>query len=269
MHTFTLVLHVVTLDAVVLHREGVLAVVACAAGSARFHLSHGGRGSALLVFEDLGVAIGAFEHPQMESMVEEGFTEACLPGKLGRLEARVALTAVTSGGKGILAVMAGAAGFTFFHVGHGVMFGAGPVCKEFRVAIGTLVHAEMEVVAEGGVGNSLDFERHGFRRRHSLVAFAAVAGHRKCLLAVMAGAAGFPLLHLGHGNLPGTDNILVAMAGAAFAAELGDVKLVLEDRISGPLHLEDYWAGLAFVAANAFSVIGNAEGLDAGVAGAA
>jgi len=205
----------------------------------------------------------------MEPVIEVRLSETRLVGEFGRLEARVALAAVAGGGESVFAAVAGAAGFSLLHVGHGVVFGTGPVGEEFRVAIGTLIHAKVEVVAEGGVGNPFDLEWDRLRRCHPLVALAAVAGDGECFLVVVTGTAGFTLPHLGHGHVADTDDVLVAVASAALAPQFGNVHLMLEDRLGGTFHLEDHGAGLTLMTANALRLVGNAEGFYAGMACAA
>jgi hypothetical protein len=58
----------------------------------------------------------------------------------------------------------------------------------------------MEFVAEDGIADSFDTEGD-VMRLHTLVAGAAVVFDGKCFFAVMAGAAGFSLIHFSHGYI--------------------------------------------------------------------
>lgn len=76
------------------HREGILGIVAGAAGLTFFHLAHGGVLGSCLVGEQLGVAIDAFVHAQVEVMTECGITGFGFEGDGTGGEAFVAFVAV-------------------------------------------------------------------------------------------------------------------------------------------------------------------------------
>jgi len=87
----------------------------------------------------------------------------------------VALAAVVFHREGILIlVVAGSAGFTRLHVGHGGFQCAGLVGEDLGVAIGTLIGLEMEVVTEVGFTRiGLEGDLAWFQ---SLVALCTVTG---------------------------------------------------------------------------------------------
>lgn len=257
------------LDAVVGALEGILAVVAGAAGLALVHVSHGGLECAGLVGEDLGVAVGTLVHAEMEVVAEVCLAGIGLEQDVGRLVAFVALVALTLDGEGIRAVVAAAAGFPFFHLGHGCLGCAGLVGEYLGVAVWALEHADMDLVAEDRVGGSLGFEGN-FAGFHPLVAVAAIAGHGEGFLAVVAGAAGFALFHLRHGHVivfAGDDFAVVAASAGNFP--LCQVSVVAEGHLGCALHFKGNIAGFALVAFGAELFVLDAECLDAGVAGTA
>ena len=103
-------LHLVTLAAIILNREGVLAlVVTRATGLAGLHVAHGGFQDASLEGENPGVAIGAFVCLGMELMAESGLAGGCFKRDVSGFHPFVTLAAITGRRKGILAVVTGAA----------------------------------------------------------------------------------------------------------------------------------------------------------------
>lgn len=111
----------------------------------------------------------------------------------------MALDAVAGSYESILAVMAGAARFALVHIAHGCLECTGLEREGLGVTVGALVHAEMEFMAE------VCFTGFGLEKNVGwfvpLVAFVALAGYRKGVLAVVADAARFALLHACHGRL--------------------------------------------------------------------
>ena len=99
----------------------------------------------------------------------------------------VAFFAVAACGEGILAVVTGAAGFPLFHIAHGVLLDAGLEREDLGVAVGTLVHPQMDLVAEADQSR-IGLEGH-LSRPEPLVALVALADHGEGVLAVMAGTA--------------------------------------------------------------------------------
>ena len=127
----------------------------------------------------------------------------------------------------------------------------------------------MELVAEQRVGYTPGLE-FNLPRLHPLVAVAAIAGNGKSLRAVVAGAAGFPLFHGGHGDvLFLAGDHLAVMAALAFAAGLGNMQGVTENRFGRPFGFIYNTARLSRMAADASLFIGHAEGLDPGMTGSA
>jgi len=127
----------------------------------------------------------------------------------------------------------------------------------------------MELVAEQRVGYTLGLE-FNFPRFHSLVAVAAVASNAEGRLVVVAGTAGRAFFHFGHGDafFPAGDHFPIVTA-LALAAGLGNVQFMTEERLACTLWFIYYVARISLVAADTFLLIGDAEGLDAGVTGAA
>lgn len=100
-----------------------------------FHVCHAGLYYTRFEGENFGVAIGAFIGLQMELVAEGGFAARSLPCDFARFHSLVALVTVTSGGEGILAVVADAAGFALDHVSHGCLAGYTLVRECFGVAV--------------------------------------------------------------------------------------------------------------------------------------
>lgn len=97
----------------------------------------------------------------------------------------------------VLAVVAETAGLSFIHVSHGCLQFPGLERECLGVAVNALVHAEVEVMAElclSCIGLEEDVSR-----LVALVAFVAVTGNSKGILAIVAGSAGFAALHGVHG----------------------------------------------------------------------
>ena len=98
----------------------------------------------------------------------------------------MALDAVTGRDESILAVVAGAARFTFVHIVHFGLECACLVREYLGVAVNAFVHAEMDIVAEVG------FSRFCFKEDVAwfiaFMAFVALTGDGKCILAVVAAA---------------------------------------------------------------------------------
>ena len=73
------------------------------------------------------------------------------------------------------------------------------------------------------------------------MAFVAASADGKCYLAVMAGAAGFVMLHVAHGKMLGTGPIgeYLCMAGRALIIH-AEVEIMAENCMAEPFNLEDY-----------------------------
>ena len=102
-------LHLVALDTVTGRYECVLAVVTGAARLAFIHLIHLCLERSCLEGEDLGVAVSTLVHAEMEFMAEVCFASLGLEKNVARFVAFVALVAFTGYGKGIFAIVTGAA----------------------------------------------------------------------------------------------------------------------------------------------------------------
>jgi len=108
------------------------------------------------------------------------------------------VAAITIGryAEGLFALyVTGAAGLAFLHLLHGDSFVLRGGKVEFDMAIAAFIQTGMKFVAEFDVPRILQFEIDilGGMTLRTVVRF-------KCRFAVMAGAAGFPLFHLSHGD---------------------------------------------------------------------
>jgi len=215
------------------------------------------------------MAVGAFVHSQMEFMAEPDIPAFGLEGYIGRFEPLVTTVAVPGNGKCVLVVMAAAAPFTLFHVGHGEQFCLGLVGEDLGMAILAGIRAQMEFMAELSIRCPFYLEGD-LLRGHPLVAVSTVPGNGEGALAVVASAAGLACFHLGHGDLlvPAGDNLAI-VAAPALAAGFCDVELMAEERIRGPFLSERYASRPSLVATDAILILGDAESLDARMAGAA
>lgn len=163
-------------------------------------------------------------------------------------------------GEGVLAFeMAGAARFGRLHLRHCHPLVLRGRLIEFDVAIAALVHACVQLVAELSVSRILHLEFH-LPDGMAPGAFIDLEG----AFAVMAGAAGLPLFHLGHGDrLLGNQVVEPGMADSALVG--GDEMLFMtEGHRSGLPDLHDHIPDFM-----ALYAIGETEGLFAVVAGAA
>src|SRR6185369_4300060 len=137
------------LSAVVLNREGVLPlVVTGTTGLAAFHVGHAGLQHARFEWEYPGMAISALVTLQVEVVTEVGLAARGLEGDLARFQPLVTLVAVAAGGKGILAVVACAAGLALGHVIHGGFAHHGLVGEYPGMALFAWVNLGMEGVFE-------------------------------------------------------------------------------------------------------------------------
>lgn len=262
-------LHFVAFFTVTLHAESILRIVAGTARFSLFHLRHGEVLCSCLEGEQFCVAVVAFIHAEVEFMAESGVSGFGLEGNVTGFEAGMAFFAVATGGKRIFAVVASAARFAFIHITHSEMLCPGFEWENLGVAVFAAVNAGVEIVAEGCSADSLGCEGDIFWC-HSLVTFAAVTGYREDLGTVMAGAAGLSFFHLRHGHtaiLAGDDFAVVA--AFTFAAGFGNMNRMAERGLGCTFNLVGNIARLAFMATDAILFVGNAESLDAGVAGAA
>ena len=123
------------LIAVFLYGEGVLAVMAAAAGVPRLHPGHVDMLCPRLVGEAFYVAVGALVDAEMEFVTEPYLTAIVLEFDDSRLETLVTSVATACRGKGVLVVVTGAARFSLLHVGHGGMPRSRLIGEELGMAI--------------------------------------------------------------------------------------------------------------------------------------
>ncbi len=249
-------------DAVAGSYESVLAVVAGAAGFTLVHVAHGCFERAGFEREDLGVAVGAFVHAEVEFVAEVGLAPISLKENVGRLVTFVAFVALAGDSKGVLAIVAGAARLAFLHAGHGRFECACFIGEGFCMAVRAFKHADMNLVAENRISHTFEFEGY-FAWLHPFMAVATVAGNSKGFLAIMTGAAGLPFFHLGHGHIviSAGDNLAV-MTAAAGKSGFPHMDIVAEGYFRGALHFEGYGSRFAFMAFGALFFVLDAKCLD-------
>lgn len=163
-------------------------------------------------------------------------------------------------GKGVLAVeMAGAARFGRLHLrlGHPLVLRGREI--ELHMAIAALVNAGVQLVAEHDIPGILYLKIH-LSDGMALGAFIDLEG----ALTVMAGAAGLPLFHLGHGNrLIRSHVVKLGMADGALIGG-GEMLFMTKGHRSSLLDLHSHVRNFM-----AFDAIGETEGAFAVVTGAA
>lgn len=147
-------LHLVALLAIPGDAEGVIAVVAGAAGFARLHAGHPHLlTAASFGHEQVGMAFIATEHIDMGG-VREGYVAAFLhlvndiPGMTG--------DAVAGYAEGLRAVVAGPAGFALFHGLHGDVVAVVLLDEDRRVAATAI--GPMHGMAEGNPADGLGLQ---------------------------------------------------------------------------------------------------------------
>jgi len=179
----------------------------------------------------------------------------------------MAFPALILNGKSILAlVVAESTRLAIFHVSHTGLEDTGFEGEDLGVAVGALVSFEVEVVAElHFAAVVLEGDRAGLE---PFVALVALACYGECLFAVVAGAAGFPLLHVGHGVVLRPCLEDEELGVAILAAERLGVEAVAEGYVADSLDLEGDLARLHPLVAVA-AVADDGEGPLAVVAGAA
>lgn len=138
--------------------ERFLAVMAGSAGLPIFHIFHGVVLCACLIRENSCVAILAAVHRNVDIMAEKRVGNAfAFERDIFRFHSTMTLAAVSGNREGTLAVVAGAAGTTFLHLGHcyaPVLTGENPaVMAAFTFTAGCLV---VDFVAERRFGGSFD-----------------------------------------------------------------------------------------------------------------
>ncbi len=128
---------------------------------------------------------------EMDVMAEAGAGR-----RKGDVFHRVASGAVLPDGEGGRTVVAGAAELALLHGGHGDTPGRDSGANDSIVTVPAGIERRMDAVAESGYAGLF----YGDGHLHGLpVARAALPADREGGCAVMAGAAGIPLFHLGHG----------------------------------------------------------------------
>lgn len=171
---------------------GFLVAVAGTAGLAAFHLLHSYSGGASGSAEYFRMAFTATVHLGM-NLVAEWHITGILGGE-SQLFDGVAFAAGRQGERfSAFIIVAGAAGFALFHLGHGdVLIGAG---RENRWMAGRAIleACQVDLVAEAGGTGSLHLVGDFLYQMAAgaLLQFESAA-------AIMAGAAGFALIHVGH-----------------------------------------------------------------------
>lgn len=109
--------------------------MATAAGIPRLHGGHVEMLCSRLEREALCVAVNALVHTEMEFMAEFNLSSIVLEGYSARLEAFMTTIATAGNCKGVLVIMADAARFPLFHVGHSEMSCPSLVWEDSGMAI--------------------------------------------------------------------------------------------------------------------------------------
>lgn len=140
------------------------------------------------------MTVGALEQTPVTLVAKRGETGLLdLKGYgYGRFMALIAITLDTKSG---FTLMAGPAGCTLLHLGHGRALIVGSGIKQLVVAVATGIHAEMTLMAKTGIVSKQDL----FGRMAFAAAFYAKGG-----LVIMAGATRLALLHVSHGKALGS-----------------------------------------------------------------
>ncbi len=250
--------------------ECILAfAVACTAGLAVFHVSHGCFGRADPVGEDLGVTIDTFVRLQVELMAESGLASRFRHhvGKNTWFQAPVAFSAVAGCGEHILAVVAGAARFAGGHIFHGEFADHCFIGEDFGVTLVARIGSGVNSVAESRRGEVVDFENN-ILGGYALVTFGAVTGCGEHVLAVVAGAARFTGGHSIHGEFAHNRFIREDLGVTLFACIGSGVNSVAECRRGEAVELENNILGYHALV-TLVTVAGRCEHILAVVAGAA
>ena len=131
-------------------------------------------------------------------------------------------------GRGVLSIVTGAAGLAIFHFSHADLLSPAGCRVKTGVAVAAVVAFDVFGMFEVGRSGFLDLEDYVFGWMTGGTAFDI-----KSRFSIVTGAAGFPLLHIGHGcALVGAGHKLCRVARAAVRADF-QVFLVAEMRCSG------------------------------------
>lgn len=153
----------VALIALAGYRKGILAIVAGATRLALFHVGHGCMSYPSFVWEDLGMAVIAFKHAEMDIVAEIGISKPFdLEDNFTGLHAFVAVPAIAGNTEGLFPIVAGTAGFSLFHLSHGYSLALG--CYHFAIMAGAAFatcFAKVKFVAERHIGDTCDLEGDG------------------------------------------------------------------------------------------------------------
>jgi len=144
----------------------------------------------------------------------DGVAEGCRSGPLDveddvlGLHALMAAVAVGGDGKGPFTVVAGTAGPSFFHLGHGYgSFFSGYDLSIVAAPAGTAGLCDMGGVTEGRLTEPLDLVGHVTRIAFVALGAVFLAGDAECLHPAVTGAAALGLFHLGHGKVPAVPHV--------------------------------------------------------------
>jgi hypothetical protein len=158
------------------------------------------------------------------------------------------MAAITVGGdgKGPFAVMAGSAGLSFFHLGHGYgFFISGNDFSIVAAPAGAFGFSNMCGVAESCFAKSLDLVGHVTRFTFVAPHTVFLGRNTECLHPGVTGSAGFGLFHLCHGKvlaIPQVEDGI--MADFAFIVVLIQMICVTENDRVGVFEGKLYILGL-------------------------
>lgn len=221
----------VTLLAILLDGECILAVMTDAAGLPLLHVIHGIAAVAVPGNEDLVVAVIAAVDAEMEIVTEYG-TGVPEPDLLDGM----AFVAAPLNGEGRLAVMTGAAGIAALHLCHGEPLRIGACREDAVVTLVALEESGVEFVAESDRTGFLYFQLDLLGRLVTPVA-GPLDGEGEDV--VMAGAAGTILFHFRHGVAPvfavrrKEGVVTIAAAVHLQVTRVGEAGISLEEYLPG------------------------------------
>lgn len=177
------------------HTKGGFIIMAGTTGFPLLHVGHGISPGCRSGGKNRVMAFAAGKHGAV-FVVAERDRAGVFDAEINVVDfARMTLVAIGGNTKNINAVMTGTAGFSLFHLRHGIAHASDPTDENITVAIAAPEQWCVLGMAEVGV----EFLENDLL--HRLVAFLAITLDRKCGFAIVTGTAGEPLFHVIHGAM--------------------------------------------------------------------
>ena len=176
--------------------ESRVAIMAGTAGFAILHPGHANLVAVGLGDKKIRMTFSTAEHLRVDVMTERNSADIL---SLNRHVSGVAVTGhtVASDTKRGIAIMAGAAGFSGFHLFHTDLVAVGFGFKGVRMTFVTTEHLDMRIVAENNRSHrTLDGDI-----LCALMTTSTIGFDTEGAIAIMTGTAGFSAFHLLHANL--------------------------------------------------------------------